>query len=157
MLTHVVAVYWPLNMNDVKYESTGLLDTDMAGQRIGSALRFPACVHLNGEMGAGKTTLTKSIIRSLGYKGDVTSPTYNLIQEYQVDQGMVYHMDLYRLDDPAEIEYLAIEDLWSPTSIFLIEWAEKGEGCLPNASHTITIYKNTEQSELTRSILFQTP
>jgi len=61
-------------------------------------------------MGAGKTTLTKSIINTLGYQGEVTSPTYNLIQEYPVNNGMVYHMDLYRLQDPEELSFLALED-----------------------------------------------
>ena len=139
-------------MNDIEYQSNDLVDTQDIGLQIGLTLAFPACVYLNGEMGAGKTTLTKSIIRSLGYDGEVTSPTYNLIQEYPVTNGVVYHMDLYRLDDPSEIEFLGIEDLWSANSLFLIEWAEKGHGYLIKPSHEIAICKNHKLSEFARTI-----
>lgn len=142
-------------MNDNTFESNSLADTEKAGSSIASQLIFPACVYLNGKMGAGKTTLTKSIIRSLGYEGEVTSPTYNLIQEYQVTQGTVYHMDLYRLEDPAEIEYLAIEDLWSDNCLFLIEWAEKGLGYLRPPTHKIDIKLLFEKSEFARCITFK--
>lgn len=142
-------------MNDIIFESPSLADTEEVGACIAQQLTFPACVYLNGEMGAGKTTLTKSLIRSLGYKGDVTSPTYNLIQEYQVEQGIIYHMDLYRLEDPAEIEYLAIEDLWSGESLFLIEWAQKGLDYLRKPSHEIEIKKISGESEFARKIIFK--
>lgn len=142
-------------MSEIFFESNSLLETEKVGESIALALSFPACVYLNGDMGAGKTTLTKSIICGLGYDGEVTSPTYNLIQEYQVKQGMVYHMDLYRLDDPAEIEYLAIEDLWSKDSIFLIEWAEKGGNYLKKPSHEVSISKNYPLSEFARNIILK--
>lgn len=142
-------------MSNMFFESDCLSDTEKIGESIALELPFPACVYLKGEMGAGKTTLTKSIIRGLGYDGEVTSPTYNLIQEYPVEQGTVYHMDLYRLDDPAEIEYLAIEDLWSKNSVFLIEWAEKGKGYLRVPSHEISINKNFDHSEFVRNIVLK--
>ncbi len=116
-----------------------LLETEQAGQTIASLLNFPACVYLHGDMGAGKTTLTKSILLGLGYSGAVTSPTYNLIQEYDTAKGVVYHMDLYRLDDPSEIEFLGLEDLWSERSLFLIEWPQKGHGFIPAANLDIRI------------------
>ena len=134
------------------FESKSLSDTESVGQQIASALTFPSCVYLDAGMGAGKTTLTKSIINSLGYQGEVTSPTYNLIQEYPVNNGMVYHMDLYRLQDPEELSFLALEDLWSDQSIFLIEWPQNGEGYLSPASHIIRIEKDTETN--VRSIEF---
>ncbi len=107
-------------------------DTHDVGQKIARHLSFPDCVYLRGEMGAGKTTLCKSLIHAFGYTGEVTSPTYNLVQEYPVANGVIYHMDLYRLDDPEELEFLAIDDLWSQSSIFLIEWPQRaGSGLIP--------------------------
>ncbi len=124
---------------------TSLNETAEAARVIAEQLSFPACVYLHGQMGAGKTTLTGSLINAMGYQGAVTSPTYNLIQEYQVDEGIVYHMDLYRLEDPAELEFLALEDLWSDHSMFLIEWPQNGASLLPPA--TIEIYLETLHDE----------
>jgi len=118
-----------------------LPQTSGAGRSIASALRFPSCVYLRGDMAAGKTTLAKAIIAGLGYCGDVTSPTYNIIQEYPVQQGTVYHMDLYRLEDPNELEFLALDDLWCPKSLFLIEWPERGGGHIRPADFEINIAK----------------
>ena len=122
-----------------EYSCFSLHDTRKAGQDIAEHLKFPACVYLQGEMGSGKTTLSKSIIKSLGYEGDVTSPTYNLIHEYPIENGVVYHLDLYRLNDPEELEYLAVDDLWSVGAMFLIEWPERGQGYLRPADFKIRI------------------
>lgn len=103
-------------------------------------------------MGAGKTTLAKSIIHGFGYEGAVTSPTYNLIQEYPVKGGVIYHMDLYRLDDPGELEFLALDDLWGEEAIFLIEWAERGRGLLRAADILISISKINRDNEFLREI-----
>ena len=105
-------------------------------------------------MGLGKTTLCKSIIHGFGYAGVVTSPTYNLIQEYSVSSGTIYHMDLYRLQDPAELEYLALADLWTDQSLFLVEWPEHGAGFLPAATAQIAIDTVTKQVSHRRQICF---
>lgn len=123
------------------YSACSLQETELIGQKIAKQLTFPSCVYLQGEMGAGKTTLSKSIIQAFGYVGAVTSPTYNLVQEYQVGQGVIYHMDLYRLEDPSELEYLALDDLWSNTSLFLIEWPVRGAGYLQMANAEVNISK----------------
>ena len=128
-----------IESNSHTFHSQSLADTDRIGKRIAQDLIMPACVYLEGELGAGKTTLCKSIIQSLGYQGEVTSPTYNLIQEYVVDNGVVYHMDLYRLNSPEELEFLAVEDLWCDKSIFLIEWPSKGGSLLHEATHQVAI------------------
>ena len=136
-------------MNDnTVFSSTSLHDTEQAGMAIAGQLVFPACVYLEGDLGAGKTTLCQSIIQGFGYQGSVTSPTYNLIQEYTVEQGTIYHMDLYRLNDPAELEFLALEDLWSQSSLFLIEWPSKAEGMLRNATHQINIVEHMNTREI---------
>ena len=105
-------------------------------------------------MGLGKTTLCKSIIESFGYQGVVTSPTYNLIQEYAVDGGIIYHMDLYRLQDPEELAYLGVADLWSSRSLFLVEWPERGDGFLPTATARITIEALSKKLAQVRQIGF---
>ena len=110
-------------------------------KEIASQITAPSCVYLHGELGAGKTTLAKGIINSMGYAAAVTSPTYNLIQEYPLQNSTVYHMDLYRLDDASELEYLALGDLWNERSIFLIEWPENGQGYLPDCDYQIDITK----------------
>lgn len=103
----------------------------------------------------GKTTLCKSIIQAFGYSGPVTSPTYNLIQEYPVAAGTIYHMDLYRLNDPAELEFLALADLYTSSSIFLIEWPQQGAGLLPEASHAISISRACAGQTGQRDIVLQ--
>ena len=142
-------------MTQLEFNVTTLSETQAAASNIIDYLQFPQCVYLKGEMGAGKTTLCKSIIQAFGYVGEVTSPTYNLIQEYPVKQGTIYHMDLYRLEDASELEYLAIDDIWSEKSIFLIEWAERGQGFLQPADVTISINKLVSEPQNRRQIVFQ--
>jgi len=130
-----------------------LEQTAEAARSIANELSFPDCVYLQGEIGAGKTTLCKSIIACLGYTGAVTSPTYNLIQEYPVPAGIIYHMDLYRLEDPSELEFLGLEDLWSDNSLFLVEWPENGKGWLRQQKHTIVINKLFRGEQVFREII----
>ena len=137
------------------YVCCSLDETRKAAQDIVAFISFPACIYLQGEMGAGKTTLCKSIINSYGYVGEVTSPTYNLIQEYPVQSGTIYHMDLYRLEDPEELEYLAINDLWSTRSLFLIEWPGRGGERMMPADYEITIKSKTENGINFREIKLQ--
>ncbi len=144
-----------LDQRQFSFETDSLEQTFEVGSEIASMLSFPKCVYLVGDLGAGKTSLVKSIINSLGYVGDVTSPTYNLIQEYQVERGTIYHMDLYRLEDPSELEFLGLEDLWSNRSVFLIEWPEKGEGFLQTANIQITLNKLFDSSPNHRNIVLQ--
>lgn len=124
-----------------KYTSSSLDDSSQIARKIASELSFPMCVFFEGDLGSGKTTLIKSIIEYFGYDGTVTSPTYNLIQEYPCQLGTIYHMDLYRVNDPFELEFLALNDLWSDTSLFLIEWPNKGDGFLPTADFVVDISK----------------
>ena len=138
-----------------EYSARTLQETQAIGADIAMQLVFPSCVHLVGDMGVGKTTLTKSIIQSFGYSGEVTSPTYNLVQEYKVEKGIVYHMDLYRLEDPSEIEFLALDDLWGNQSLFLIEWPERGLGYLPPNDVEVLISKNTAGVSDARSIIYK--
>jgi len=97
------------------------------GRILGSLLVPPKLVLLRGDLGAGKTTLVKGIAGAFeaAAEEDVTSPTFTLIHEYRGPKATLYHIDLYRIDTPRELETLALDDLRSENSILLIEWGEK--------------------------------
>jgi tRNA threonylcarbamoyladenosine biosynthesis protein TsaE len=96
-------------------------------------------VALDGELGAGKTTLVSGILRAYGVTGPVRSPTYTLIEPYEMRGKRIYHLDLYRLADPNEVEPLGIRDLLSEAPLFLVEWPSRAAGALPAFDLTIGI------------------
>ena len=108
----------------------------------GSGVGIPSIggvIHLHGDLGAGKTTLTRGIMRGYGYPGAVKSPTYTLVEPYEFEQCHIYHFDLYRLADPEEMEYLGVEDYFSDNNLCIIEWAEKGTRVIPAADLIIEL------------------
>jgi len=96
-------------------------------------------VYLSGNLGVGKTTLVRGLLRALGHRDRVKSPSYGLVESYDVAGRQIHHLDLYRLGHAEEIEYLGIPDLLDESSLLLIEWAERGEGYLPAATLEIQI------------------
>lgn len=101
------------------------------GRALAGACSAEAVIFLHGELGAGKTTLTRGVLRGLGYEGAVKSPTYTLVEPYELPGGRVNHLDLYRVADPGELEYLGLDELLAGPAITLIEWPERGTGWLP--------------------------
>ncbi len=98
---------------------------------IASSLQPGSVIFLEGDLGTGKTTLVRGILQGLGYEGNVKSPTYTLVEPYQVSSYDLYHFDLYRLGEPDELEYAGGRDYFDGQAINLIEWPEKAEGYLP--------------------------
>lgn len=122
----------------VKRELPHAAATERLGAQLAAAVT-PAVVYLHGDLGAGKTTLVRGFIHALGYEGKVRSPTYTLVEPYACKPCTVFHLDLYRLADAEELEWLGLRDMLDESSLLLIEWPERGEDLLPAADLTITI------------------
>lgn len=95
------------------------------------AMQPPAVIYLRGDLGAGKTTFARAYIHALGFEGYVKSPSYGLLETYHSGGQNVLHLDLYRIEDPEELEYLAIRDQFDATAVLLVEWPDRGGDRLP--------------------------
>jgi len=112
--------------------------TASLGARLARAVT-PGILYLNGGLGAGKTTLARGLLRGLGHAGKVRSPTYTLVEPYALESFQVYHLDLYRLADPEELEWLGLRDMLADAALLLVEWPERGSGYLPSADLSIQL------------------
>ncbi len=108
------------------------------GSLLAGVLPKHAVIFLEGELGAGKTTLVRGILRGFGWSGTVKSPTYTILEPYELPQQNLYHFDLYRLADAEELEYLGLRELLGEGLLFF-EWPERGEALLPPADITVNI------------------
>jgi tRNA threonylcarbamoyladenosine biosynthesis protein TsaE len=112
------------------------------GRAIGAAVDATEgtfIIALEGELGAGKTTLVGGILRSYGVTGPIRSPTYTLIEPYEIPSRAIYHLDLYRLTDPDEVEPLGIRDLLTGSALLLVEWPSRAASSIPAADLWIDI------------------
>ena len=157
-------------MSIIGNERRLFLDGEAETERLGGELARLAkqseqslTVFLEGDLGMGKTTLSRGVMRGLGHEGAVKGPTYTLVEPYEHLTPAVYHFDLYRLGDPEELEYMGIRDYFSASNLCLIEWPERGEGVLPEPDIEIQLDRQNEgrtvilraRSELGASLLNQ--
>lgn len=122
-------------------------DTVALGVALSKAASAPFVIYLYGELGAGKTTLVRGLLQGFGHTGAVKSPTYTLVEPYELDSLNVYHFDLYRLSDPEELEYIGIREYEDERSILIFEWPDKGKGMIPKADLIVSLRYSGESRE----------
>lgn len=113
--------------------------TEALGARLAGGLQGPAVIWLSGTLGAGKTTLVRGMLRGMGHAGPCRSPTYTIVEPYELDPLPVFHFDLYRLGDPDELEFVGIRDYVAGRGVCVFEWPERGAGHLPEPDLDVRI------------------
>jgi len=142
-------------LNDIFYiEDIGQMQN--FAKKLSQDLKAPLIIFLKGDLGSGKTTLTRFILQELGYNGKVKSPTYTLIETYEFNNFIINHLDLYRITDPEEVLFLGLEDIMNAKTITFIEWPQKATEFLPLPDIIIEIISdknnNSRQIKLSSKI-----
>ena len=117
---------------------------EVFGASLVRRLSLPACVYLRGDLGAGKTTLVRGALRELGYQGLVKSPTFTLVESYELPDLEVHHFDLYRISDPEELDYIGLDEYQTGSNICFFEWPDLGKPMVPKATLEVDISYHPE-------------
>ena len=121
-------------MNDARWALADDAETTALGRRLAGALGSGGLVtYLHGPLGAGKTSLARALLAAQGVGQRIKSPTYSLVESYEAAGRTAWHLDLYRIADPGELEWLGLDALADPDALVLVEWPEHGQGALPAA------------------------
>jgi tRNA threonylcarbamoyladenosine biosynthesis protein TsaE len=115
------------------------------GKRLGRQVNPPLLITLDGELGAGKTTLVRAICAGYGVTDEVTSPTFAIVHEYTAPKSPVYHLDLYRLEGPAQLQNVGWDDIMGADALVLVEWPDRAGELLPG-DHLPVQLRHVEQS-----------
>ena len=108
--------------------------------RLAACLVSPLVIAFSGEIGAGKTTLIRAMLRSLGVTSAIKSPTFSLVESYQTNHLQIHHFDLYRVQDETELDYIGFRDYFSEDAVCCIEWPERVSSCLENADIRFSLH-----------------
>ena len=121
------------------------------GTRVADVLEGGIVIYLHGELGAGKTSFARALLTALGVGERIKSPTYSLVEGYQAKERPAWHLDLYRIADPGELEWLGLDALSDPAAVVLVEWPERGKGALPSSDLELELtYSGTGRSAALR-------
>ena len=133
-------------------------DTLALGAEFALAIRPGLVIYLSGDLGAGKTTLARGLLRGLGYPGKVKSPTFTLVEVYEISRLYLYHFDFYRFSDPRELGEAGFREYFNPDSVCLVEWPEKAAGLaaadvkilmqVAGSGRSVEIFAETEAGRL---------
>ena|SRR3990167_2349158 len=124
-------------------------DMFVFADKVAKAIKNGAIIFLKGSLGAGKTTFVRGVLRAFGFHGKVKSPTYALLEPYEIDQHKIFHFDFYRINSPKELDFIGVEEYFLPAFICLVEWPEKGESHLPTPDLLFEFTVKNETRELT--------
>ncbi|WP_266168048.1 tRNA (adenosine(37)-N6)-threonylcarbamoyltransferase complex ATPase subunit type 1 TsaE [Dyella subtropica] len=113
--------------------------TDVLAAQLATVLDEGLVIYLHGDLGAGKTSFARALLRALGVGERIKSPTYSLVESYQVGGRAAWHLDLYRIADPGELEWLGLDALSDPQALVMVEWPERGAGALPAADLVVDL------------------
>jgi tRNA threonylcarbamoyladenosine biosynthesis protein TsaE len=142
-------------MPAVERPVASVAEMEALGAKLATQVGNVRLVSIHGPLGAGKTTLVRGMLRALGHAGAVKSPTFTLVEPYAFGNLHFYHFDLYRLNDPGELEFLGMRDYLDGNGVCVVEWAERAQGVLPSPDVDIMI-EPTETGRMVR-IMTLTP
>jgi tRNA threonylcarbamoyladenosine biosynthesis protein TsaE len=118
--------------------------TERLGQAMADTRPARAVLFLQGDLGAGKSTLARALLRRLGVRGAIRSPTYTLVERHALDTGEAVHLDLYRLAAAEELDFLGLDELAAQAALWLVEWPDRGGAHLPRADVTLALTMSAE-------------